>query len=152
MDIRWHENLGLSAAWEQVPAYMQELQRDGIAERPGHGPAWNDAAMVAYGVEPTLPVGWLAYRPNDYVGSWWIVSAYVLPSWRGKGVHTALFEALVKRAQERGDILSIQCGTSVNNVRAQKAFERQGRELVGYQYRYVVKEWLDGAVTDAKPE
>lgn len=142
MDIRFHENISLSPAWLTVPAYMVELQRQGYAETPQHGPAWNDAALVMYDTFGAA-VGWLAYRYGQESGSWWIIAAYVEPIHRLCGIHSALFTALVERAKGAG-ILTINSGVHKDNTASQRAMQRQGRELVGYQYRYTVKPWNEG--------
>lgn len=99
--------------------------------------------MAAVG-EDGQAIGFLIYRYDDLKCSWFIVLAWVLEEHRRKGIHTALFTALVERAKKRGDILSIDCGTHINNVAAQAAFEAQGRAKTAIMYSFHLKDWLDG--------
>ncbi|RVH26530.1 hypothetical protein CN200_03995 [Sinorhizobium meliloti] len=59
-------------------------------------------------------------------------------------MHTALFNALVDRANKQGDIFSIESGTHANNLAAQAAFEAQGRTNESINYSFHLKDWGDG--------
>lgn len=141
--VQQYDNCGHSPAWPMVPSAMLDLQAQGLAFEPHQAPAYNDGCLVAVD-ENGASVGFLAYRHDDLKCSWFIMLAYVAPQHRRKGIHTALFSALVERATKRGDILAIESGTHVNNKAAQAAFDAQGRERQAIMYTYKIKDWMDG--------
>ena len=99
--------------------------------------------MAAVG-EDGKAIGFLIYRYDDLKCAWFILLAWVSEDHRRMGIHTALFNALVARAKKRGDILSIDCGTHIENHVAQAAFEAQGRAKTAVMYSFRLKDWLDG--------
>jgi ribosomal protein S18 acetylase RimI-like enzyme len=139
--ISLYSNCSHSPAWPMIPEHMDELVKGGLAETPYEYPAWNDVALVAFDDEHNSPIGFLIYRYYDFNASWFIMQAYVRPEHRRRGVHTALFEALVARARARKDIREIRCGTSVHNHAAQAAFEKQGRKPYAIYYGFEVPGW-----------
>lgn len=98
---------------------------------------------MAFG-DGAKPLGFLIYRHDDVQCSWFVMLAYVDPAHRRQGIHSSLFSALVDRAKHRGDILSIHCGTHIDNFAAQSAFEKQGRAKTAIMYSFPIKDWLDG--------
>lgn len=141
--VRFYENCGHSPAWPLVPRAMIDLEDRGVDFQPHVSPVWTDACMAAIGEEGKA-IGFLIYRYDEVKCSWFIMLAYVAPEHRRKGIHTTLFSALVDRAKQRGDILSIDCGTHVNNTTAQAAFEAQGRAKTAIMYSFHLKDWADG--------
>lgn len=140
--ISYFENCGHSPAWPLVPRAMLDLDQSGIGFQPHVSPVWNDPCLVS--IEDGKPKGFLIYRYDEQKCSWFILLAYVLPLYRRQGIHTALFRGLVERAERRGDILSIDCGTHQDNLPAQAAFEAQGRKKVAIMYEYRIKDWITG--------
>lgn len=145
--IKWIEqwdSIRLSPAWEFVAEACKELDENGFVE---HGyaepPHSSDAALIAF-TEDKEPMGFISYRFDDRWSNWWITMAYTLPKFRMNKVHSEIFKALVKRAEARGDITSIESGTHANNVIAKKAFESQGRELVTLGYSYKIRSVVEG--------
>lgn len=66
--------------------------------------------------------------PKDYADSWGIENVAVKPEFRGKGVVEALFGRALEIARASGrSCAQIQCLNG--NIRAQRAWERQGFEL-----------------------
>ncbi|MDX0487524.1 GNAT family N-acetyltransferase [Sinorhizobium medicae] len=141
--VRFYENCGHSPAWPLVPRAMIDLEDRGVDFQPHVSPVWTDACMAAIG-EDGKAIGFLIYRYDQVKCSWFIMLAYVVPEHRRRGIHTALFSALVDRAKQRGDILSIDCGTHVKNTAAQAAFEAQGRAKIAIMYSFHLKDWADG--------
>ncbi|WP_412549711.1 GNAT family N-acetyltransferase [Sinorhizobium medicae] len=141
--VRFYENCGHSPAWPLVPRAMIDLEDRGFDFQPHVLPMWNDPCMAAISDDGS-PMGFLIYRYDEVNCSWFVMLAYVVPEHRRTGVHTALFSALVDRAKQRGDILSIYCGTHVNNTAAQAAFEAQGRAKKAIMYSFHLKDWADG--------
>lgn len=96
-------------------------------------------------------VGFLIYRYDEMRSSWFILLAWVPEDQRRQGIHTAMFHALLDRAKARDDILTIECGTHIDNHAAQAAFERQGRKAHAVMYTYHLRDWLTGKEpTDVK--
>ena len=135
--------VGHSPAWPLIPYALAELRDAGLDHQPFVPPVWNDAVMLALGPAGDCR-GFIAYRVDEMRSGWFIMLSYVPEDFRRQGIHTALFEALVARAKAKGDILRIESGTHVDNIAAQRAFERQGRHAVAIHYTYNVKHWLDG--------
>lgn len=152
MTIKFYKEASTSPAWGMIPFAVAELIGEGLQARftPQHV-VGNDHVIMAFD-ENDKPVGLMAYRVTTDGDSWYILLSYVDPDARGDGHHTRMFEALVARAKERGDILAIECGTHVNNLAAQAAFEKQGRKLTGYAYSYHIRDAADGVPVEVIPE
>lgn len=152
MHVKFYKNAVSSPAWGMIPFAVAELVGEGLIGRYTHDQAHpNDAMFVAFDDDET-PIGFIVYRPNALMAEWWIMLSYVDPSQRSQGVHTKLFEAVVERAKSKGDVLTIACGTHVNNIDAQTAFKRQGRVLTGFIYTFRVRGAADGETVIVAPE
>lgn len=141
--ILFYSNCGHSPAWPLVPHALLDLENAGLGFQPLVAPAYNDPCMAAID-DDGKAVGFLIYRYDDVKCSWFILLAWVAPSVRRTGLHSAMFTALVDRGRKRGDILSIECGTHVDNIVAQAAFEAQGRKKTAIMYAFTLKDWVDG--------
>lgn len=141
--VQMFNDAGHSPAWPLVPHAMVDIEKMGFDFQPHVAPAWNDPCMAAID-EHGRAIGFLIYRYDAVKSSWFIMLSWVKPEHRRKGVHSALFNALVERAKKRGDILMIDCGTHVNNHAAQAAFAAQGRAQTAIMYSYHLKDWTDG--------
>ncbi|WP_322883131.1 GNAT family N-acetyltransferase [Sinorhizobium medicae] len=138
--IRFYEYCGHSPAWRLVAHAMVDL-----GERGFHGPrpAWpsSKSPCMAAIDKDGKAIGLITYAGETI---WTIQLAYVSPEHRRKGIHTALFNALVDKAKKQGDIFSIETVTHVNNMAAQAAFEAQGRIKESINYSFRLKDWGDG--------
>lgn len=139
IEIKMFDNHGLSPAVTMGQRMHLELLDAGLIHAANPLPMWNDPALVAYDGE--APIGTMIYRHDATQGSWFILSAYVVPERRRQGVHTLLFNTLVERAKKRGDINSITSGTHVKNTASQRSQEKQGRIPVAVYYEYRLKEF-----------
>lgn len=143
MKVLFYPDIGHSPAWPYVLVALTSLADAGLDDHPHAHPVHNDAAMVAFGDDGEV-VGFMAYRPDAVRCSWFILLAWVSEAHRRKGAHTAMFQALVSRAEKRGDILMIESVTHINNKASQAAFEAQGRAKSAIMYSFRIKEWMDG--------
>lgn len=149
--VKFYRNAVSSPAWGMIPFAIAELVGEGLTVRYSHDQAHpNDAMFTAF--DGDIPIGFIVYRPDELKADWWVMLSYVDPSQRSQGVHTKLFEAVAERAKSKGDILTISCGTHVDNVAAQNAFNRHGRELTGFIYTFHVREAADGEAVIVAPE
>lgn len=142
-EICYFPDCGHSPAWPLLPTAMLELDRIGFGFQPFCAPAWNDPCLTAVDADGRT-VGFLCYRYDQMKCSWFILLSYVDPAYRRRSIHSQLFKSLVERAEARGDILSIDCGTHVDNHPAQSAFEAQGRKRTALMYEYRIRDWLEG--------
>lgn len=141
--ILQYDNVGHSPAWPFIPHAQVELDSVSMYFQPAVGPTYSDPCLIMFNEDDEV-MGYLVYQSDSRRSTWWIALAYTLPGHRRKGVHSALFTALVERAKLRGDILAIESGTHVNNKAAQAAFEKQGRIPISISYAYDIKNWVDG--------
>ncbi len=63
---------------------------------------------------------------------WWIQSVYILPEFRGKGVYRKLYEFVLQKADERGDVCGFRLYVEQENINAQKVYEKLGMESSHY--------------------
>lgn len=132
-----------SPAWALCFDALNELKASGFADNPVMLPSWDDPCLTYEG-EDGYVMGFMAYRFDQFRSSFYILLAYVRPDFRLCRIHSSLFDALVARSKVRGDILSIECGTHINNLAAQAAFAAQGREKAYLLYRYPIRDHLPG--------
>lgn len=142
--VKFYENCGHSPIYRMAIDAMAELNNLGYGNTIPYPPAWNDPALVMFDECERTVRGFMIYRYDQEQASWWIILAYTHPKHRKQGVHTALFESLVERAEQRGDILAIESGTHVDNKPAQKAFEKQRRFAHYIGYRYEIRPAIEG--------
>jgi ribosomal protein S18 acetylase RimI-like enzyme len=143
VEIVYFTDCGHSPAWPKIPAAMLELDKRGFGFQPSCAPVWNDPCLVALDAQGSV-CGFLCYRYDQMKCSWFILLSYVEPASRRQNVHSQLFKSLVERAETRGDILAIECGTHIDNLPAQAAFEAQGRKRTAVMYEYRIAHWLEG--------
>ncbi|MDX0840628.1 GNAT family N-acetyltransferase [Sinorhizobium medicae] len=135
--IRFYENCSHSPAGPLAQQAMIELEE--LEERGFHDPthAWPTfiGPCVAAIDEDGRAIGLMGYDRHPAI--WVTTLAYVAPEHRRKGIHTDLFTALVDKAKQQGNILSIDSRTHVKNLAAQAVFEAQGRtkEFIEYTFR-----------------
>jgi ribosomal protein S18 acetylase RimI-like enzyme len=143
VEIKFFSDHGRSPAVTMGQRMHLELLEAGLTSPVTQLPVWNDPALVAY--YDGEPVGAMIYRHDEARGTWFILSSYVAIDRRRQGIHTQLFKTLVERARKRGDINSIECGTHVRNLAAQRSFEQQGRKASAIFYEYRLKDFDEPA-------
>lgn len=130
-EIKHFDMIGQSpdAVWLAVRGWHELIEAAIPRNRSGAMlVSWDHKAIVAH--DAGGPVGVLTWSDQEHLNHIWINFAYVIPSCRRQGCHTALFQALVGRARElkRRQILS---GSTVGNEASRAAQARQGRVETG---------------------
>lgn len=88
---------------------------------------WSQKAFVAVarnGMEH-VPAGVLTYEMLDATNSMFLSQAYVAPEFRGRGVYTAMFDAVVAMAIEL-KAANIRLGTHVRNSAMRAIAQKHG--------------------------
>jgi len=105
----------------------------GVASVSPAGPArgWYLLAESAGVVVASLLVTfeWSDWRAGWF---WWIQSVYVVAPERGRGVYRALYEEVLRRAAEAGDVCGVRLYVELENERAQAVYERLGMQRAHY--------------------
>lgn len=73
---------------------------------------------------------WSDWRNGNF---WWIQSVYTLAAYRGKGVFRALYGAVERIAQERGDVCGLRLYVESHNEVAQATYRRCGMSETVYR-------------------
>ena len=68
---------------------------------------------------------------------WWIQSVYVPAEHRRQGVFRALYEEVVRRAEEQGDVCGLRLYVEEENGRALSAYRALGMKDSGYRVQEV---------------
>jgi GNAT superfamily N-acetyltransferase len=105
--------------------------------------AWDHKAIICV-AGPDNPIGVLTYTKQDWANQFVIVLAYVKPPHRRQGIHTAMFNALVRRAEEQ-KISVILSGSSIRNMVSRAAQRSQGRIESGVITRFKVLDPLQAS-------
>lgn len=63
---------------------------------------------------------------------WWIQSVYILPESRGQGIYRKLYEFVLKKANDKGDVCGFRLYVEKENTKAQKVYEKLGMEKSHY--------------------
>ncbi len=63
---------------------------------------------------------------------WWIMSVYVLSEARGKGVYRKLYEFVKEKAVVQEDVCGYRLYVDIENVAAQRVYEKVGMEASHY--------------------
>jgi ribosomal protein S18 acetylase RimI-like enzyme len=72
---------------------------------------------------------WSDWRCGDF---WWIQSVYVIWEYRQQGVFTALYDQIIKKAEESDQVAGIRLYVEKENISAQKVYQRLGMNLTQY--------------------
>ena len=131
--------LNAHPAFRMVPLANYELITNNLVSRQYDSFSYEAEAIVARADNDDY-IGFIAFDEVKWSKCADILCAWVNPEYRGKGIHTAMFEMLVKHCREKG-LISINSSTHVDNVDAQRAFERQGRKPVSIRYEFQLEEW-----------
>ncbi len=77
----------------------------------------------------------ITYEWSDWRDGWfwWIQSVYVRTSARRQGVYAQLYQDVLTRAEQAGDVRGIRLYVEHENVAAQKTYERLGMEACRYR-------------------
>ena len=62
---------------------------------------------------------------------WWIQSVYVLPSYRGKGIFSAMYSKVKEMAREEG-VVQIRLYVDKENIKARNVYQRLGMNECHY--------------------
>ena len=72
---------------------------------------------------------WSDWRNAEY---WWIQSVYVEANFRRRGIYSALYAEIKRRAQSRPDICGCRLYVERNNATAQVTYQKQGMQETPY--------------------
>lgn len=140
-DVKRYENVGFSPAWDYIPHALASIQRSGLQPPRNTSPAVDEPVLIAFDKVTKEVAGFMVYKYLETMSEWWISLSFIRHQYRREGIHTLLFSTLVERAKARDDILAINCGTHVDNLPAQAAFEKQGRVPVSIVYSYPIRQF-----------
>jgi hypothetical protein len=102
--------------------------------------AWDHKAIVAfYKAAGRLekPIGVLTWQDIEWSSTINVALAYVVPEARMLGVHTALWDELVVKAQQMGRQV-ISSSVSTYNLGSKAAIKSQGRQFAGLIVKFAV--------------
>jgi ribosomal protein S18 acetylase RimI-like enzyme len=133
------EDAGAIAAFNEKLAWETEhIRLDGDRVRAGVRALIEDRSKGEYLVaeaEGRL-VGQLmtTYEWSDWRNGvfWWIQSVWVEEEWRGRGVITALYREVARRAREAGDVCGLRLYVETANTRAQGVYRKLGMNVAPY--------------------
>lgn len=76
----------------------------------------------------------ITYEWSDWRSRWfwWIQSVYILPDFRGRKIYRLLYEFVIEKAKERGDVCGFRLYVERENVNAQKVYEKLGMNSSHY--------------------
>lgn len=123
----------IAMAWEtekiRLNPYTIEAGVKAAIEDPNKCDYW--VAEIAGQIVGCLMVTheWSDWRNGDI---WWIQSVYVDQNHRRKGVFTALYDHVVKRARESG-VVAIRLYVEQENSAAKSTYQRHGMSITHYQ-------------------
>jgi RimJ/RimL family protein N-acetyltransferase len=105
---------------------------------PGGGVliGYDHKSIVAFDDDGGEPIGVLTWINQDWANQLYVMLAYVVPGHRRKGVHTAMWRALVEKAGELKRP-AIASGTSSTNAISRAVMASQGRAEAGVYTRYI---------------
>ena len=77
----------------------------------------------------------ITYEWSDWRNGlfWWIQSVYVMPEWRGRGVFSAMYEEVRRRARDSGDACGIRLYVERDNDRAYQTYLKLGMTETDYR-------------------
>jgi len=76
----------------------------------------------------------ITFEWSDWRASWfwWIQSVYVAPEFRGKGVYRRLYEFVIGKAKERGNVCGFRLYVENENAAARAVYEKLGMDESHY--------------------
>lgn len=121
-------------AWESEHKKLDtDIVRAGVAAAladPDHKGPYHlaeDSGQVLGQLQNTFE--WSDWR-NGWI--WWIQSVYVHSDARRRGVFSALYAHLLKRAQDQGNVVAIRLYVEQDNLKAKNTYSSLGMELSNY--------------------
>jgi len=77
----------------------------------------------------------ITYEWSDWRNGvfWWVQSVYVAPAARGRGVYRSLYQAMLSRARERGDVCGVRLYVEHANETAKRTYARLGMSATVYE-------------------
>lgn len=77
----------------------------------------------------------ITYEWSDWRNGvfWWVQSVYVVPAARGRGVYRALYQAMLTRARERGDVCGVRLYVEGHNEAAKRTYAKLGMAATIYE-------------------
>ena len=117
------ENLVLEPAL--VQAGVQALLRD--AAKGTYFVAEAGGAVVG---QLLITHEWSDWRNGDF---WWLQSVYVRADFRRRGVFQALFEHVIAKAKEQGNVTGLRLYVENQNESALKVYHRLGLQETHYR-------------------
>lgn len=116
---------GSPAAQLAVAGWMDVVSRD-LGE-PGGVLNMADSQKAFIGLvmngREQLPVGVLSYFTVDHHSTLWLMQAYVVEEFRGRGIYTAMFDAAIAKAAELG-LDRVQLATHMRNTAMREIAKR----------------------------
>lgn len=119
------ENLVLDPA--RVKAGVEALLRD-----PAKGTYFVAEAEGAVVGQLCITHEWSDWRNGDF---WWLQSVFVRSDFRRRGVFLALFDFILAKAKQKGNVAGIRLYVEKNNNRALKAYARLQLKETHYHVR-----------------
>lgn len=76
----------------------------------------------------------ITFEWSDWRNSWfwWIQSVYILPEFRGRGIYRGLYEFVINKAAEQGNVCGFRLYVEKENLRARKVYEKLKMETSHY--------------------
>jgi len=76
----------------------------------------------------------ITFEWSDWRASWfwWIQSVYITPEFRGKGVYRRLYEFVIGKARESGDVCGFRLYVEKENQAARAVYEKLGMDESHY--------------------
>jgi GNAT superfamily N-acetyltransferase len=136
MEIRHYDAICNTPALRLAVRCWNELLEMDASPGGGVMIGYDHKSIVAFADDGT-PVGMLSWINQDWANQLYVMLAYVVPEHRRKGVHTAMWRALVEKAIELKRPV-IAGGTSIANVGSRAMMASQGRAEAGIYTKYVV--------------
>lgn len=134
--IEFHPDFSASPAAHLAEPYEEEIRSRGFSQG-GVGDMFNRLSWCSVAMDGSECVGFSAFFPLPSANALWVDAAYVLPEYRGRGIHAMLFSDVVRQARLEG-VSSVQSGVHKDNANSLKSHQKQGREIFGYFTRYVL--------------
>lgn len=138
LQLKFAKKVIATPVWNKIPRIVADLIDAGLYG-PGNFFPYEDSHVFYALDDADTVVGFIVFYNAHMTEDWFIQMAHVRPEYRGRGIHSAIFNHVKSYAKKENGV-SISSGTSVHNTEAQRAFERQGRKLVAYTYVYDIKD------------
>ncbi len=93
-------------------------------------------ALVAEQDGVVVGIAHYRYHPDTFSGGWdWFLDdLFVAPEARGSGYATALIQAIVQLARDKGDASTLRWITAADNERAQRVYDRVATKATWVTY------------------